>query len=121
MNALSAVSRKLAPEINNQTQFIFISIDPERDSASKLAEYMDFFNPDFIGLTGTAGQLQKLSQALGAMYMKVPAQQDYLMSHSNSLFVINPQSQRHGIINQHSGSLDISALASDLQLIIGKK
>jgi len=132
--ALARVADKLAPEISKQVQFIFISIDPERDSSALLHDYMSFFRPDFLAATGDEQQLQQLTMSLGAMYMKVPTENGYNMSHSSSLFIINPQGQRHGIIStgtsstgtsstgtgsQITGIIDVSSTADDLNAIIG--
>ncbi len=65
MSALTQVANSLPPEIIKQLQFVFVSIDPERDSIEQLAEYMPFYHPDFIALTGDDKQLQKFSLSLG--------------------------------------------------------
>jgi protein SCO1/2 len=44
---------------------IFVSVDPERDSPARLAEYVQFFGADFIGVTGEGEQLQRLAHSLG--------------------------------------------------------
>ncbi len=123
ITALAKVAEKLAPEIREHVQFVFISIDPERDTADLLADYMAFFRPDFLAATGDEQQLQQLTMSLGAMYMKVPGENSYSMSHSNSLFIINPQGQRHGIITNNTGSqntgiIDVSSTADDLNTIV---
>jgi len=123
LTALAKVAEKLAPDISEQVQFIFISIDPERDTPDLLADYMSFFRPDFLAATGDEQQLQQLTMSLGAMYMKVPGENSYSMSHSNSLFIINPQGQRHGIIanstgSQNAGIIDVSSTADDLKTLV---
>ncbi|MCP4273739.1 MAG: SCO family protein [Gammaproteobacteria bacterium] len=123
ITALAKVAEKLAPEIREHVQFVFISIDPERDTADLLADYMAFFRTDFLAATGDEQQLQQLTMSLGAMYMKVPGENSYSMSHSNSLFIINPQGQRHGIIanntgSQNTGIIDVSSTADDLNTIV---
>ncbi len=123
ITALAKVAEKLTPEIREHVQFVFISIDPERDTADLLADYMAFFRPDFLAATGDEQQLQQLTMSLGAMYMKVPGENSYSMSHSNSLFIINPQGQRHGIItnnigSQNTGIIDVSSTADDLNTIV---
>ena len=46
-------------------QVIFVSVDPERDSPERLNEYVRFFDPEFLGLTGTAEQLAALAKQIG--------------------------------------------------------
>ena len=119
LSALTQVANKLQPDILSQVQFIFVSVDPERDTVQHLAEYVPFFHPDFIGVTGEDEQLQILSYSLGAMYMKVDTEDSYQMTHSSTLFIINPQGRRHGIFsNATQGIIDVKSITSDLDTIV---
>ncbi|HEY9050620.1 MAG TPA: SCO family protein [Gammaproteobacteria bacterium] len=77
-------------------QVVFISIDPERDNPDLLKQYVKYFNPDFIGATGNNNQLTSVTQQLNVVYTKVAgtsgdvAASDYLMDHSSTLLLINP-------------------------------
>ena len=74
-------------------QVVFVSVDPERDTIERLQQYVDYFNPSFIGITGKDQQLQTLSRSLGVFYTKnEPAEPNgyYLVDHSARLFLINP-------------------------------
>jgi len=75
----------------DDVQVVFISIDPERDKAGKLDEYVKFFNNDFVGLTGTDDQLKKVSDVFNIFYFKegIDADKDYLMSHPTSIYLID--------------------------------
>ncbi len=68
MSALAQVANKLSPDVKNQVQFIFVSVDPERDNPAHLAEYILYYHPDFIAISGKNEQLQTFSLSLGAMY-----------------------------------------------------
>lgn len=119
MAALTQVANTLPPETVKQLQFVFVSIDPERDSIEQLAEYMPFYHPDFIGITGKIEQLEKIAKSLGAMFIKVPSEDsNYEMSHSGSLFVIDPKGRRHGIFTMTSGAFNIESITQDLDTII---
>ncbi|MFT5451525.1 MAG: protein SCO1/2 [Enterobacterales bacterium] len=121
MAALSQIANKLPPEIMSQLQFVFVSVDPERDTAERLAEYIAFYHSDFIALTGGDEQLQQFSLSLGAVYMKVPTEESYTMSHSSRLFIIDPKGQRYGIFsNSDSGAIDVVAITQDLETIINR-
>jgi len=74
-------------------QVVFISVDPERDQAPQLAEYVGYFNQAFIGLSGTPAQVQSLAAQIGVMYMlgEKTSATDYLVDHSASVFLIDPQ------------------------------
>jgi protein SCO1 len=54
-------------------QVVFVSVDPERDTAQKIEEYVDHFNPSFIGLSGTAEELQPIWDEYGVYREVVPS------------------------------------------------
>ena len=78
-------------------QIVFISIDPERDTPEILAKYIRYFNEDFVGATGKVEELQKLASNLSVYYKKAAGSSgdieadDYLMDHSSSFMLINPE------------------------------
>lgn len=70
---------------------LFISVDPKRDQPAKLKEYVEHFNHDVIGLTGSKEQIDKLTQSVGAIYAIADNTNDnYLVDHSAHIFVIAP-------------------------------
>ena len=44
----------------NSVQVVFVSVDPDRDTPERVQEYVSRFNPSFIGLSGTAAELEKI-------------------------------------------------------------
>lgn len=79
----------------NQLRTVFISVDPKRDKPKRLNEYVTYFNEDFIGVSGQPEALDKLTRALGAVYQieKPDAEGDYLVDHSASVFLLDPQAR----------------------------
>jgi len=70
---------------------IFISVDPKRDPPEKLKQYVEHFNDDMIGLTGSKEQIDSLTQSFGAIYAIADNSTDnYLVDHSAHIFVIAP-------------------------------
>jgi len=119
MLALAQVANKLNSEQLKKVQFVFVSVDPERDTVERLAEYIPFYHPDFIAITGDAEQLEAFSLNLGAMYMKLPSEDSYTMSHSGTLFIINPDGQRYGVFTRSPlGVINIIAVTEDLKKIL---
>ena len=120
MAALAQVANNLKPQTLNKVQFIFVSVDPERDTIENLAKYVPFYHPDFIAITGHEQQLLPFSLSLGAMYMKVPTAETYTMSHSGTIFIVDPKGRRYGIFSKTpTGSFDIAAVTQDLETIVG--
>lgn len=74
-------------------QFIFISVDPQRDTPELLKQYVGYFHPDFIGVTGTPRALRDFTQPLGIFYREVerPGEGTYWVEHSGSILLIDPQ------------------------------
>lgn len=60
----------LAPQELERVQPIFVSIDPERDTPARLAEYTAFFHPAILGLTGTPERLQEITARYGAAFSR---------------------------------------------------
>jgi cytochrome oxidase Cu insertion factor (SCO1/SenC/PrrC family) len=61
---------KLGTEADG-VQPLFITIDPERDTAQHLAEYVPMFHPRLIGLTGSADAIRKAADAYKVYYARV--------------------------------------------------
>jgi len=78
------------------TQIVFVSIDPQRDTPEKLKDYVRYFNPKFVGVTGGQRALDRLTRALGIIHTRVPdpnGGNDYLMDHSASIILIDPKGE----------------------------
>lgn len=83
-------------------QIAFVSIDPERDTQQQLAEYIDFFNPAFLGVRGDDSELQRLTRPLGILYAKVTTENSamgYVMDHSASIVLVDPQGRYHALFS----------------------
>ncbi len=81
-------------DLYKSTQFLFVSVDPERDTAEVLARYMDYYNPDFKGLTGTAEEIKQFTTMLGVPYIigeHEPGQKNYTVDHTGVIILVNPQ------------------------------
>lgn len=80
-------------------QFVMISVDPERDTTTLLSQYVPQFNRDFVGVTGNAAVIARLADSVGAVYTKVAGttDQNYLIDHSSSVLLINPQGRLQGV------------------------
>lgn len=71
--ALSVIAQgleKLTPAELAKVQVLFVSVDPERDSVARLAEYTTFFHPSIIGLTGRPAQLAEVAGRYGAAFVR---------------------------------------------------
>ena len=76
-------------------QFVMVSIDPERDSLTKLNEFVTTFNPNFIGARAEEDVIKALTKEIGVVYMKLSGEEnksanDYDIDHSGTVFLFNP-------------------------------
>jgi protein SCO1/2 len=80
-------------------QFVFISVDPNRDTASKLRQYVAYFDATFLGVTGEDAQIGNLAGQLGAAYQVaiVPGMETYPVYHSTAVFLLDPRGRYHGV------------------------
>ena len=97
---------------------LFVSVDPERDTPATVADYARFFHADTIAATASGQVLADFVQSLGMVYMKVPQPGgDYMMDHSSTLVVLDPQGRQAGLIrpplDARSIAADLAALAKD--------
>jgi protein SCO1/2 len=71
--------------------FVFVTVDPDRDTPAVITAYLNNFSPDFIGLTGSMDQLLAFWTDYGAG--RIPEQPDadgnYEVSHSTRVWVID--------------------------------
>ena len=100
----------------DQVQPLLITIDPERDTVSHLAEYVSLFHPRLVGLTGTPEQVAAVTKAYRVYAAKRPAEsgktQEYLMDHSGFLYLMGPDGAFIRIFPAGTSGED---LAKDLQ------
>ena len=92
--------KSIYPELQNipsdfPIQIILLSVDPKRDTPERLNEYINFFHPDFIAVSGEHPQLFPLVRAMGMMYSMSESTDNpnYLVDHSSSVVVVNPKAQ----------------------------
>jgi protein SCO1/2 len=92
-NNLTEEGDLIFEKYNVDTQFIFVSVDPQRDTVGELKEYISYFNKNFIALTAEPDMIEKLAQPLGVSYMRMPGKDsegDYYIDHSASFLLIDP-------------------------------
>lgn len=120
---LNLVMEKLAEQPVDKKpniQAVFVSVDPERDTPEKLAQYVSYFNPGFIGVTGEPEQMQPLTMQLGIAYKieeHEPGAERYDVYHSVSFLLIDPEGRLHGVF---PAPHDADKMAADLVAAIGR-
>lgn len=64
---IAAALQKLSPEVNNAIQVVFVTTDPQRDSAAVIRRWLDHFDKRFVGLTGDSTAIVKAMSQIGVL------------------------------------------------------
>jgi protein SCO1/2 len=97
MAFLNEFMQKLEGTEAEDTRVVMVSVDPARDTVEVLAEYVPYFNPEFIGVTGDFLDIHRFATALNTPFRKAPGQgENYQVDHSANVVLINPRGDYHG-------------------------
>ncbi|WP_372880800.1 SCO family protein [Psychromonas sp.] len=119
LSQLDRVYSKLTAAPYRNIQIVFVSVDPNRDKAEQLAEYVHYFNSEFIGVTSTHKQLWPFVQNLGLIYSIVDqgvGEPYYLVDHSASIVLINPKGEHHASFQSEMNDDGIFNVKMDLMV-----
>lgn len=101
LTVLKDVEKELraTPEAAKDVQYAFVSVDPARDTPEYLHEYVRYFNPDFIGLTGPEEKLSAFTRQLGVLYMhgEPDSNGSYLVDHTAAILLTDPEGRLVGL------------------------
>ena len=98
-------------------QVIFISIDPERDTYQKLKDYVPYFHPTFIGLTGSEADLASVAKKYQTFYLKqkVESEAGYLMAHTDVVILVDQNGRFRG---RYKSKYDLDKLKTDIRWLL---
>ncbi|WP_165937903.1 SCO family protein [Methylobacterium segetis] len=93
----------------NRLAVLFVTIDPERDTAKSLASYLESFDPRIVGLTGSARDVATVAATFGAKYERRSTQgASYSVDHSYLMFLVD----KYGLLARRVGYDEPELLAS---------
>ena len=72
-------------------RYLFVSVDPERDTPEQLKLYLSNFDPRITGLVGTPAEIAAVAKAYRAIYEKVPTKNGFTYNHTAEVY---PDGQR---------------------------
>ncbi|HEX4911292.1 MAG TPA: SCO family protein [Permianibacter sp.] len=119
LTVFTQLYKQLPPALQADTQMVFATVDPERDTVAQLQQYMPFFHADFIGVTGEPAAVDAFARSFGVAYSKIPQEGgSYLVDHSVRVFLINPDGGRHALFAPTQGSgFEAPLVSADYQRI----
>lgn len=103
-----------------QVQVLFVTVDPERDTPERVQEYVNHFNPDFIGLSGTETQLTEVWKKYGVFRenMEGNSAAGYLVNHTARVTLID----RDGNLRlSYAFDIPVDSIVHDLKLLLKEK
>jgi protein SCO1/2 len=115
LSELAAAMQSLGPDAA-RVQVLFVTVDPERDTAELLAQYVPAFNPSFLGLRGDAQATAEVAREFKVLYQKQPGTTpgSYSMDHSAGTFIFDPDGRLRVYVSYGQGpkvfAHDIGAL-----------
>jgi len=96
--ATLAQARKGLGEAADSVQVVYVTVDPERDSAAHMREYLAAFDPAIMGATGAANALASVRQDYGVTAVKEGTGPDYAVSHTSAIFLIDPAGKLRAVM-----------------------
>ncbi len=103
--------------VTQAPQVVFVSVDPQQDKPEALRDYVRFYHPSILGITGKQSDVDRLSRAMGAFHERVYHQNgevialdtedeipvglenSYLVNHSATIFLVNPEGDLHAVFS----------------------
>jgi protein SCO1/2 len=88
-----AKAKQLLGRQGDDLEVLMVTLDPERDTPEKLAEYLAYFDQSFIGLTGSEAELLQVTTPFGVYFQKREgtAASGYLVDHTASVMVLDDE------------------------------
>ena len=103
--ALAEAMQRLGPDAAG-VQVLFVTLDPERDTAELLSHYVTAFNPSFLALYGDADATARTAKEFKILYQKQPGKtpDSYTMDHSAGTFVFDPRGRLRVYVGYGQGA-----------------
>lgn len=92
LSQLATLADSLAGgNLDTEVAFVFVTVDPERDSLTDVSQYVQHFHSSIRGVSGEAQQLSQLAQGLGIQFRVSPDENSYSVSHSVTFSIIDAE------------------------------
>lgn len=115
---LAQARKKLGADARD-FQVIYVTVDPERDSAARLKTYLSAFDDSILGATGTPEQLAQVRKAYGISVAKKTVEghpSAYLVHHSSFVYFIDRQGQLRAMLP--FGGRSVDDIAQDIRILL---
>jgi protein SCO1/2 len=115
---LTTLAEQLGSEAD-KLNFVFVSVDSERDGPAEMKQYLEAFDDRIIGLTGTAEQIDAVAKAYKIYHAKVPLEGgDYTMDHTASVILMDADGRFFGTMDYEE---EASVMLAKLKRLISER
>ncbi|MGN6514897.1 MAG: SCO family protein [Rhizomicrobium sp.] len=109
LEMISDTLTKLGPKAARVTP-VFVTVDPDRDTASVMGQYVAAFGKSFVGLTGTDAQIARMLREYRVYAKTRPLKGGgYSMDHSGQIYLLDPNGKFVGTYEEVDGPDKIAA------------
>jgi protein SCO1 len=116
LSSMALALEKLGP-LADKIQPLFITVDPARDTAKLVGEYVKDFDPRFVGLTGSPQEIATTAHDFRVYYrVRQLGNNEYVVDHSSFIYVIDPNG---AFVRLLTGDLPGHQLADELRKLMG--
>ncbi|GAB3488849.1 SCO family protein [Marinomonas epiphytica] len=119
IGVVQAAYKQLTPEERDKVQFLFVSVDPERDSLEDLYDFGEYYDNDLLALTGSQEEIDKVTSDYGVFFELQDLEGSalgYTVDHSSRFYMID----KHGeLFTTMSHSTTPSELAARIKQLMG--
>lgn len=106
-------------ENGDEMAVVMITVDPERDTPDRLAEYLNYFDSSFVGLSGSTEMIDAVGEPFGLYYSKNEGSEasGYLVDHTARTYLVDRESNA---IVAYSHGVDADLILSDLNHLMAQ-
>ena len=99
LTQFAKLDEELGIETTPPIQYIFVSVDPDRDTPDRLGAYVEFFLPELIGVTGNSVDLENFASQLAVGFKAHSDKgENYPVDHSNAILLVNPAAEFQAVL-----------------------
>ncbi|HEX8593519.1 MAG TPA: SCO family protein [Pseudomonas sp.] len=96
---LRQIKSELPKDALANLRVVLISVDPNRDTPAQLKQYLGYFDKEFVGLTASVADIQKLANAVSIPFIPADTSKpNYTVDHSGNLALLGPDGTQRGFI-----------------------
>jgi protein SCO1/2 len=119
LSGLSMVQKQLGNDAE-RVQVLFVTLDPARDTPEKLADFIGYFDKDFLALYGDESAVARTAKEFKVTYAKHDSGSaaGYLLDHSTGVYGFDSHGRLRLLINYDA---ELVSIVHDVKLLLGEK